>query len=74
MKSAKIGSLRLQNGETITIHYTSDKVNPYWIYREWNDIGQHGIIHRRRIAVKYADLLSCTDWVQRYVHRNNVSN
>ena len=56
----KIGELSPKNAPTITIYYDDKaKLNPYRVYKVWNELAVYGVRTRRKMIAKYADLYSC---------------
>lgn len=53
----KIAEISPKSAATMTVYYdNTTTTNPYRVYREWNDLTQHGIVHRRKQVARYGDL------------------
>ena len=62
----KIGELDTIVGLFVIIYDSADKYNHYKIYQKWYDKGWH-----RKLVEKYADLYSCTNWINNFVACHN---
>ena len=61
----KIGELNTLSGWFIICYDEADR-NHYKLYQKWYNNGWH-----RKLIVKYADLFSCTIWINEYIKNHN---
>lgn len=68
----KIGSLSFKDTNNIVIYY-DDKAehNPYRIYEIYYRWTEYGYRKSKKMLEKYADLHSCTEWLNRYAWVHN---
>lgn len=61
-KTHKVLELQDNGLHFTVIHHRDDQVNPYWLYNNWYDNGEH-----RRLVSKYADMKSCLCYIVQFV-------
>ena len=58
----KIGEIHPKGVASMKIYYDEKAVrNPYKVYGVWNEIGNHGIVKRKKKITEYANLSSCVE-------------
>lgn len=62
----KIGELHTKAAYFVLYYDESAKYNPYRLYQKWYDAGWH-----KKLIEKYADLYSCTIWINNFVAQHN---
>ena len=62
----KIGELNALAGSFVIYYDEADKNNHYKLYKKWYNGGWH-----RHLIEKYADLFSCTSWVNEFIEYHN---
>ena len=68
----KIAEISPKSAATMTVYYdNTTTTNPYRVYREWNDLTQRGIVHRRKQVARYGDLASCAGMMYDWAFTNN---
>ena len=68
----KIASISPKGVPSMTVYYDKKaKTNPYRVYKEWNEVTEYGIRHRKKLVIRYADLLSCAHLMLGYISMYN---
>ena len=62
----KMGELNTRAGRFVIYYDNAARVNPYRIYKKWWNGGWH-----RELVEKYADLYSCTIYINDFVRDHN---
>lgn len=64
-KIAEVNPVKLHG--RFTVYYDENaKVNPYYLYHEWNDPRHH-----KKLVQRYADLFSCSCVIHQYIGEHN---
>ena len=68
----KIGEIHPKGISALKIYYDgkADR-NPYKVYQEWFEPGPYGLRRRKKLVIRYADLLSCMMVLTHYVEAHN---
>ena len=69
-KIAEINPIKLQ-GKFVIYYDDKTDVNPYRLYREWNELGPYGLRKRKKQIEKYANLFSCSCVIHEFIQRND---
>lgn len=62
----KIGELNALAGSFLIYYDSTEAHNHYKIYNKWYNNGWH-----KMLVEKYADLFSCTAWINDFISRHN---
>ena len=62
----KIGDLNAMAAHFEIYYDEKAKYNPYKIYNKWYYKGWH-----KQLIEKYADLFSCTEWINNFIRNHN---
>ena len=68
----KIASISPKGVPHMVVYYDKEaKQNPYRVYLEWCEAGEHGNRQRKKQIMRYADLGSCGALIAQYAIRHN---
>ena len=68
----KIACISPKGVPSMTVYYDKKaKMNPYRVYKEWNEVTEYGIRRKKNLVIRYADLWSCANLMQGYIATHN---
>ena len=68
----KIGEIAPAKGPKMVIYYDPKvQCNPYKVCLVWNELTEHGLRQRRKLLIRYADLVSCGCLMMEHIRKYN---